>query len=47
MTGYPLEELYQEVAYIAFYFHWARSDILSLDHEERLRWVEEINQLVD
>ena len=24
--GYPLEQLYQEVAYIAYYFHWNPDD---------------------
>jgi hypothetical protein len=46
MIGYPLDRLYQEVAFIAFHFHWTRDDILSLEHSERLRWVEEINQLL-
>jgi hypothetical protein len=35
--GYPLEQLYQEVALIAFYFHWSLGDILSLEHSERSR----------
>ena len=43
---YPLEQLYEEVALIAFYFHWSQIDILSLDHVERDRWVREIHKLV-
>jgi hypothetical protein len=43
--GYPLEQLYQEVALIAFYFHWSLDDILSLEHSERSRWVQLISQL--
>jgi hypothetical protein len=42
MIGYPLERLYEEVAYIAYHFHWQRSDILLLDHLERQEWVKEI-----
>ncbi|MEQ8956465.1 MAG: hypothetical protein RLP02_00850, partial [Coleofasciculus sp. C2-GNP5-27] len=38
ILGYPLDRLYQEVALIAFYFHWSLDDILNLEHEERLRW---------
>ncbi|MFN6067834.1 MAG: DUF6760 family protein, partial [Pseudanabaena sp.] len=42
IIGYPSERLYEEVAFIAFYFHWSREDILNLTHTERLRWVNEI-----
>lgn len=45
MTGYPLERLYEEVAYIAYHFHWPYAEIMSLDHRERQRWVEEIAKL--
>ncbi|WP_371418306.1 DUF6760 family protein [Anabaena sp. UHCC 0253] len=44
--GYPLDKLYQEVAFIALYFHWTREEILNLEHRERLRWVEEIKKLI-
>ncbi len=42
VVGYPLERLHEEVAYIAYHFHWPRSDILALEHAERRRWVKEI-----
>jgi hypothetical protein len=42
MTGHPSEELFEEVAYIAYHFHWDRNRILDLDHPERRRWVGEI-----
>ncbi len=42
MKGYPLDQLYQEVAYIAYYFHWEPDDIFALDHRFRRRWVKEI-----
>lgn len=42
MIGYPLEQIYQEVAYIAYYFHWNPESILSLEHRFRRRWVREI-----
>jgi hypothetical protein len=38
----PPETLYEEVAYIAYHFHWTRDSILDLSHIERRRWVEEI-----
>jgi hypothetical protein len=42
MIGYPLDQLYQEIAYIAYYFHWAPESIMELDHRFRRRWVKEI-----
>lgn len=42
IVGYPLDQLYEEVAYIAYYFHWPLMEILELEHAERRRWVEEI-----
>ena len=45
MIGYPLDKLYEEVAYIAYYLHWPPRDILELEHAERRRWVEEIGKI--
>lgn len=39
---YATEQLYSEVAYVAYHFHWAKDDILDLTHAERQRYVEEI-----
>lgn len=33
------------MAFIAFHFHWSRSDVMMLEHEERRRWVQEISAL--
>ena len=40
--GYPLDRLYEEVAYIAYHFHWPLREIMELEHAERHRWAEEI-----
>jgi hypothetical protein len=45
VVGYPLDQLYEEVAYIAYYFHWPLQDILELEHGERRMWVEEIAKI--
>ena len=45
MTRYPLEHLYEEVAYIAYYFHWNSEEILHMEHAERARWVREIARI--
>jgi hypothetical protein len=42
MIGYPQQQLYEEVAYIAYYFHWQPDAILNLDHRFRRQWVKEI-----
>ncbi|WP_347342606.1 DUF6760 family protein [Coleofasciculus sp. FACHB-1120] len=38
--------LRQEVALIAFHFHWSLEDILNLEHRDRRDWVTEISQLM-
>ncbi|MGK7884127.1 MAG: DUF6760 family protein [Crocosphaera sp.] len=45
MLGYPLNQLHEEVAYLAYYFHWQHHSILSLEHEERRQWVEEVAKI--
>ena len=45
MIGYPRERLYQEVAYIAYYFHESTASILAMPHWERLKWCEEIGRI--
>ncbi|MEH6374880.1 DUF6760 family protein [Streptomyces sp. KLMMK] len=39
---HPAQRLREEVAYIAYHFHWGYADLLSLTHEERRAWVREI-----
>ncbi|MFF4409957.1 DUF6760 family protein [Streptomyces sp. NPDC001262] len=45
MTVYAADDLYAEVAYIAYHFHWPLNDILDLDHGERRRYVAEIGTI--
>ncbi|WP_322745578.1 DUF6760 family protein [Plectonema radiosum] len=45
VTSYPSETLYEEVAFIAYHFHWSQNDILNLEHTTRKRWVAEINKI--
>ncbi|WP_165962637.1 DUF6760 family protein [Occultella glacieicola] len=39
---YGADRIYQEVAYVAYHFHWSREEILDLEHPQRLRFVAEI-----
>ncbi len=42
MVSYPLERLCEEVAYIAYHFHWPYEEIMNMEHAERQRWVEQV-----
>jgi hypothetical protein len=37
--------LYKEVAFIAYHFHWPHEAVMTLEHAERRRWVEEISAI--
>ena len=45
MIGYHSERLFEEVAYIAYHFHWPHDQILGLEHRERQIWVAEIAKI--
>lgn len=45
IVGYPLDSLYEEVAFIAFHFHWRLEDILNLEHGDRQRFMDEISAI--
>lgn len=42
MVGYPLDRLHEEVAYLAYHFHWPLDDILNLEHAQRQVWVKQV-----
>ena len=42
---YAPERLYEEVAYIAYHFHWPLDDLLDLEHRERQRFAGEIGKI--
>ena len=39
------DRLFEEIAYIAYHFHWSLDDILDLEHPVRRRFVEEIGRI--
>ena len=43
---YAPEGLEQEVAYVAYHFHWGHGEILDLEHPDRRRYVTQIADLV-
>ncbi|HEV8572890.1 MAG TPA: DUF6760 family protein [Actinomycetota bacterium] len=42
---YATDRLYEEVAYVAYHFHWSLDEILDLEHSLRQRFVEEIGRI--
>ena len=44
MTHDP-DRLYEEVAYVAYHFHWPLDEIVDLEHPLRRRFVDEIGQI--
>lgn len=42
---YATEELFEEVAYVAYHFHWPLGEILDLEHPVRQRFVDEIGAI--
>ena len=42
---YAPDRIYEEVAYIAFHFHWPLDDLLDLEHAERRRFAAEIGRI--
>jgi hypothetical protein len=37
--------LHEEVAFVAYHFHWGHAEIMSMEHPERRRWVSEISAI--
>jgi hypothetical protein len=42
---YASDRLYEEIAYVAYHFHWPLSELLDLEHAERRRYVGEIETI--
>jgi hypothetical protein len=42
---YATDRIYEEVAYLAYHFHWPLDQILDLEHPDRLRYVNHIARL--
>ncbi|WP_127486166.1 DUF6760 family protein [Paenibacillus ehimensis] len=45
MTVYPADKIYEEAAFLAYYFHWPHDDIMNMEHRERRRWCSEISRI--
>ena len=45
MTMYAADRLYEEVAYVAYHFHWSLDALLDLEHADRQRYAAEIARI--
>lgn len=45
VLGYPLDQLFEEVAFVAYHFHWEHDQVMALEHPDRRRWVKEISAI--
>ena len=43
--SYPLDRLIEEVAFLAYHFHWGHDEILALEHADRRRWAGAVSAL--
>lgn len=39
------DDLFEEVAFVAYHFGWSRQEVLEMAHWERKRWCEEISDI--
>jgi len=37
--------LLEEVAYLAYHFHWTYEEVLNMEHAERQQWVEQLARM--
>jgi hypothetical protein len=37
--------LYEEMAFVAYYLHWSRDELISLEHAEPRPWCAEISRI--
>ena len=42
---YATDRVYEEVAYVAYHFHWALEELLDMEHPTRRRFVDEIAKI--
>lgn len=43
--GYPSRQLQEEVARLAYYFHWPLEQILDFNHVSRRQWLRQLERL--
>lgn len=44
-VAYPLDQIQDECAFIAYHFHWGLGEILEMPHADRVGWVGRISKI--
>jgi hypothetical protein len=42
---YAVEQLFEEIAYVAYHFHWSHEELVDLEHLRRRTFVREIAKI--
>ena len=37
--------LYEEIAFLAYYFHWSRTEIMLMSHKDRIKFCSEVSRI--
>jgi len=45
VTRYPLGQIQEEVAFIAYYLHWDHDAVMRMEHTDRREWVKQISSI--
>lgn len=45
ISVYPAEKIYEEIAFIAYYAHWTRDELMAMSHLERIKWCNEFSSI--
>ncbi len=43
MMRYPLEQLQEEVAFLAYYLHWDHDTVMNMEHDYRRNWIDQVS----
>jgi len=45
MKRYPIDKLYEEMEFIAYYNHWDYETLMNMEHRERAKWCQQISKI--
>lgn len=45
LKSYPQDVLYEEISFLAYYFHWSHNEITHLTHRDRIKFCGEVSKI--
>ena len=42
---YPAEKVYEEIAFVAYYLHWSKDELMQMPHLERIKWCNQVSSI--